>query len=312
MNKNDTFVKQLVVQSGIPRNQLASLSGLSNTYIRELENGIFTNIGREKLIALGIGLSLNLNQIDQLLNSFDRISLTTEDIPSFIAVIEKSKLTSAHIPIRDFFTMELCLIPNERIPGQHIVVSIRPTDMLKAKGNRSHTERNCVKQHPVYSDLVETIGHIRQENLKKNLANYDLDQYVCKRCLTDYLGNCQEMVERDWRIKHVENLISYLERYKRCNFYLTETCPTFIISQKIPPPSSNLPEWIMMCNLPSHQWEGLRSGQITGFITLNKGLVEAYAQEIKVLKNRVDTKLLDRSKLIAYLNDFIAKFKITD
>lgn len=311
-NKNQDFVKQLVAQNGLLRNQIAALSGLSGTYIRDLEKGTFTSIGRGKLIALGVALSLNLTIIDQLLHAYDRTALTVDDIPTFLKVAEKSKLSSAPIPIRDFFTMELLISPQEEIPGRHVVISIRPTDILKVEGHRSHTERHFVTQHTVYGELIETIGRTRQQNIKTILADHDLDQYVCKRCLVEYLANCEDPVERSWRVKHVDNLVFYLERYKRCNLYLIETCPAFTLFLKNPPSTSNIPERLVMLYLPIHQWEGIRSGQIAGFMTLNRGLIKTFKQELRTLENRVDQKLLDRTRLIAYLKDLTAKFRVND
>lgn len=310
--RNAEYVRELVGRAGMPRNQIAALSGLSNTYIRDLENGTFTSIGREKLIALGVALSIDLVRIDKLLNAFDRTALTTEDIPSFLAIAQKSKLTTAAIPIRDFYNMELLLIPHEAAPGRHVVISYRPTDVLKAEGHRSYSERAYAAQHQIYVDLVETIGRARQQRLITILADHNLDQYVCKHCLTEYLALCRDKTELGWRIRHLENAAAFLEKFETCNLYLTETCPSFVVFMKIPPPNSSGPTRLGFVNLPAHQFTGMRTGQIAGFITLNKGLIATYKQEIKILEGRIVESLLERSKMIAHLNDLIAKFRPAD
>jgi|GEM_PF-573152 len=303
--QNAVLIKNLIAQSGLPRNQVAALSGLSNAHIRELEKGALTNVGRDKLIALAVALSLDLKTIDQLLKAFDRTPLTEEDVPLFLGVAEKSKLSTVPISVRDMYTLELHIGTVEKAPGRHVLVSVRPTESFKEEGHRRYQERHMAKQHPVYEKLNEAIFRRRREAVLENASHYNFDQYICKSCLTEYLTMCQDQVEKSWRVRHILNTISYIDKIKRFNFYLTESCPSFIFVMKLPDLSAGESEQLILINLPSHLWKPSRSGLISGFITLNKELVNVFKREIEIVEGKVDENLADRGKLIRYLEELV-------
>ena len=83
-------LRALIASRGVPRNQIASLSGLTNTYIRDLENDVIQNVPRGNLIALAVALNLGLLEADELLRIFDRAQLTPTDVPAFLAVAGRS------------------------------------------------------------------------------------------------------------------------------------------------------------------------------------------------------------------------------
>ena len=308
--RNAELINHLIRQRGLPRNQVAALSGLSNAYIRELEKGNLTNVGRNKLIALGVALSLDLSTVDRLLNAFDRTPLTEEDITTFLSVAEKGQLSTSLIPLRDFYTMELLLGSLEKVPGRHVLISTRPTETFKDAGHRRYNERFVVEQHPVYEKLMEKIFDRRLRAVTNNLLHHRFDQYVCIRCLNDYLAFCTDPVERDWRIQHIRNTIEKLEKFQNCNLYLTESCPSFFVVLKQPKQPANTPEQVAIVNIPSHFWEASRSGLISGFMTLKKSLLDVFKLEVKTVENKVIDKYVERPKLINFLNDLIEKFQV--
>jgi transcriptional regulator with XRE-family HTH domain len=83
------YICKLLAQSPMPRNQVAALSGLTNTYIRDLERGIIANVGRDKLISLSVALNLDLIETDQMLKIFDRSPLSLDDIGIFLQTAER-------------------------------------------------------------------------------------------------------------------------------------------------------------------------------------------------------------------------------
>ena len=207
------YVRQLLSKSPMPRNQVAAISGLTNTYIRDLEKGIIANVARDKLISLSVALNLDLIETDQMLNIFDRAPLSEEDIPIFLQTSEKGHITSALLPVRDRYSLDLMMLSAERIPGRHIVVSSEPTVSLRAEGHRKYSERRLCTMHPIYGELVEAIGRERMKALEINLACHPTEQYICPQCLEDYIELCSDPVEKDWRVKHIENVIGFLLRF---------------------------------------------------------------------------------------------------
>ena len=55
--------------NGITLNELAKISGISNTYFNYIKAGKIKNPGREKIIAIAIGLNYSLEEIDKALSS---------------------------------------------------------------------------------------------------------------------------------------------------------------------------------------------------------------------------------------------------
>lgn len=302
------LIQRIIAQSGLPRNQIASLSGLSNAYIKELEQGRFVKVGREKLLAFGMALNLDLWQIDELLKDFDRTSLSKDDIQTIINLADQCSISSAMIPVRDLFTLDLYMLSAEKIPGTHTIISIRPTISLRSEGHRLYSERLLAQSHPVYGELVEAIGRERKNVLTRILSEYTVDQYLCRRCLEEYLSHSEDVKERFWRVKHVENLIDYVKRYENCRVFLTSVCPTFIVSFKTPDPKLDMSEKLLITYLPPHPYVDHRSGHLAGFITENNLFVQNFKQELELLQSKVLETYLNRDRLIDYLTGLSKRF----
>lgn len=299
------FIQKLLAQSPMPRNQVAVISGLSNTYIRDLEQGIIANVAREKLIALAVALNLDLGQTDQMLNIFDRAPLSRQDIPIFLATAEKGTITSALLPVRDRYSLDLMMLAAERLPGPHVVVSSEPTVCLRAPGHRLYSERRLAETHPIYGELVEAIGRERRQVIEKNLAQHPVEQYICKKCLEDYLLLCEDPVEKAWRVQHVQNVMACLERFANWKFLLTNSCPTFSFVLKTPDPATGESDKLLITRLAPHRFQGTRTGKLSGFTTDNQVIIQNFKDELRGLAGAVHRQYLDKNNLLDYLGSLI-------
>ncbi|MBU1276296.1 MAG: helix-turn-helix transcriptional regulator [Proteobacteria bacterium] len=300
------FIQELLAKSPMPRNQVAVISGLSNTYIRDLEQGIIANVAREKLIALAVALNLDLNETDQMLNIFDRAPLSRQDIPIFLQTAEKGTITSAMLPVRDRYSLDLMMLAAERLPGVHVVVSSEPTVCLRAQGHRLYSERRLSKMHPIYGELVEAIGDERRQVMDKNLAHHAVEQYICKKCLEDYLLLCEDPVEKQWRLKHLQNVLTSLDQYENWHFFLTNSCPTFSFVLKTPSPETRESEKLLITRLAPHRFQGMRTGKLTGFTTDNQVVIQNFKDELEGIRSAVHEQYLDRESLQDYLRSLMA------
>jgi transcriptional regulator with XRE-family HTH domain len=299
------FIQKLLAKSPMPRNQVAVISGLSNTYIRDLEQGIIANVAREKLIALAVALNLDLGETDKMLNIFDRAPLALQDIPIFLATAEKGTITSALLPVRDRYSLDLMMLAAERLPGHHVVVSSEPTVCLRAPGHRLHSERLLAKTHLIYGELVEAIGRERLKVMENNLEQHQVEQYICKKCLEDYLRLCEDPVEKAWRVQHVQNVLSCLDRFPKWKFLLTNSCPTFSFVLKTPDPATGESDKLLITRLAPHRFQGTRTGKLTGFTTDNQVIIQNFKEELRGLAGAVHQQYLDRSNLLDYLDILI-------
>ncbi len=300
------FIQKLLAQSPMPRNQVAVISGLSNTYIRDLEQGIIANVARDKLIALAVALNLDLSQTDQMLNIFDRAPLSLQDIPIFMHTAEKGTITSALLPVRDRYALDLMMLATERLPGPHVVVSSEPTVCLRAPGHRLYSERLLARTHPIYGELVEAIGRERRQVLENNLAQHPVEQYICKKCLEDYLLLCGDPIEKAWRVQHLQNVLDCLERFADWKFFLTNSCPTFSFVLKTPDPATGESDKLLITRLAPHRFQGTRTGKLTGFTTDNQVVIQNFKDELEGIRGAVHQAYLDRERLRGYLEGLIA------
>ena len=294
----------------MPRNQLSAISGLSNPYIRELEMGNISNVRREKLISLAVALNLDLNETDNMLNMFDRTGLTADDIPVFLNTTRERRITSALLPMRHIFTYELMSLSMEQIPGPHVVVIDCPTACLRPRGHRTYENQQLVRKHPLYAELLESIGMERRKSLVQNLAKYPVDLYICKICLEKYIHRGTTFEERDWRAKHIENMIGFLDSYDNFNVYLTNSCSYFIIAMKSPVKETKESAKLFYHGRIRHPFPLQdRHKRLFGFATDNKQVIKNFKEELETVKNRVEDGFADKKNVQSFLLDLVHTYR---
>jgi transcriptional regulator with XRE-family HTH domain len=305
-DKKGKYVSSLLEKSSCPRNQIASISGLSNAYIRLLEEGNITNVHREKLIRFAIALNLSLQEIDEMLTIFDRAKLSKDDIPFFLAASKRIKLSSIMHPLRDFFSIELMFLSAERLPGPLTSVNIRPMAAVRPNGYRKFADKHFVKSHHIYGDLIESIGAERNQALVMNLEKHPIEQYIHKESLEEYVRNCNSSEEKRWRKKHLELFLFHFKKYPNLKIYLFHLKPSFICSIKFHHNSKKYAEKIFFMGTRSDFFFGERSGLLAGFATDNQIIIENYKYDLDKLKNSIINQYLDRDKMMAYLKKLIS------
>lgn len=293
-------VLDLMKASKRPRNQIATVSGLTNTYIRDLERGHIANVPREKLIAFATALNLDLNEIDAMLAVFDRTGLTAGDIEIFIDTARRGEISGALLPVRDMFAYELIVLSSEMIPGSQIIVSDRPTICLLAHGHRSHSDRRLLTVHPIYGKLIEAIGNERRENFYRLLADHPVELYICKQCLEDYLVTGSDRRERQWRARHVAALAMTLEAYPNLRLFLTRMCTNFNFTLKLPAKPAASEKIFFSARAP-HDVQRDEQGRLTGFATENPIVIQNFKDELEAVRSAIIEEYRDADRLMAYV-----------
>jgi len=303
------YIVGLMDDNAATRNQIAAISGLSNPYIKELESGRIANVGREKLLSLAIALDLNLTEIDHMLTLFDRASLTSEDIATFIQASARCRISAALHPVHDSFTFDLMLLSAELIPGAHAIVSSRPASCLRSEGHRLYAEKTLVAAHPLYGDLITAINKERRQQLMLNLNRHPVENYVCLHCLQDYLRQCDDPLELKWRVQHIRNSINMISGYENFRFFITSECPSFIFVLRSPVRTDTAAETekLVITVLPPHRIQVRSSGLLAGFATDSKAVIQNFKKELQYIKKTVMSDYLQRPKLIAFLESLIKK-----
>jgi hypothetical protein len=300
------YVKKLIAGSPMPRNQVAAFSGLSNTYIRDLEAGNYSSVPREKLIFLAVSLNLNLRETDELLAVFDRRNLAPDDIPAFIGTCGRRRRSAALLPLRDGVPLDLALLSAERLSGPHLIVAPVPSYCLMAPGHRRHVERHDESLHPLHGELVEAISRARAENLRRQLERHPVRQFICRDCLLDYARNPEDAQDERFRKAHLENLVEALRDHPNFSLHLTAGCPTSAFTLKLVPPGGRAPESAAADKLiivfwPRHAGSRRKAGRLSGFTTDNPIFIQNFKDEIEGLERTVVPEYRDRGRLVSFL-----------
>lgn len=300
------YIRMLMDKTPATRNQIASISGLSNPYIKELEEGNIINVGREKLLALSIALDLSLTEIDDLLTVFERSKLSVGDIPLFLNTAERLRLSAAMHPINDSYALDLMFLAAEIERGPHIIVSTRPASCFRHENHRLYAEKPLVEAHPIYGDLVSAINRERRRRFLINLEANTAENYVCVHCLEDYIRRCDDEEERTWRLRHLQSVIEVIESYPNFKFFLTKECPSFLFVMKSASSSENDVGRLIITAFAQHRFTTKTSASLTGFATENKAVITNFRNELNFIRGSVLTEFKDRKRLSAHLRDLAA------
>jgi hypothetical protein len=302
------YVLELMERSKRPRNQIATISGLTNTYIRDLERGHIANVPRQKLIAFATALNLDLNQIDTMLAVFDRTGLTSIDIPTFIDTAKRGAISGALLPVRDMFAYELIVLSAEMISSSQLIVNDRPTMCLMARGHRSYSSRSLLSAHPIYSELIEAIGNERRDNFFGLLARHPVELYICKQCLEDYLLAGNDAEDRQWRCRHVSALLQALETYPNLRLFLTRMCTNFNFTLKLPVKNGATDKIFFSARAP-HEMQRDKQGRLTGFATENPIVIQNFKDELEAVRKTVIEDYSGANRQIDYLKTLLDSAK---
>jgi len=303
--KSAAFITETIKRNLIPLNQIATTSGLTNTYIRDLMKGNIANANRSKLIAFSTTVGLTLNETDDLLTVFDRAKLSLDDIPIFIETKKKRKASNAFYPVRDFFGYELLTLAAEQINGPKVLFSSRPSNALRPEGHRTYIDKNREGIHEIHNAVKEAIGKERKRNLDDQLSRYPMYHYIEKTCLEEYIDKHLEPAEREWRKKHIELLIEHIRQFDNYKLFLTKIPSAFTFFIKYAE-TMDMPERIFLTGCDISQYPGKVSGQIVGYFTGNLTILEQFNKEVDILKENVYEEFLERNKLISFLEGLIS------
>ena len=300
------YVKRLLESKPKPRNQVAAISGLSNTYIRELERGTFANVGRKKIISLAVALDLNLGETDDLLGLFDRPPLTSVDIPTFVDIANRAKISSALYPISSIVSQLILFSLVEKIPGRLSIVVDAPTGILCPPEYEIYLHGQTTVNALLYNDLVEAIMRKRMHCLSVLLNSHPAEQYICREVMDKYIKECTDTREKQWRVKHIENLLWYLRNYDNFNVYLTNVSPRFFFSLKSSVNKLEETDKLIFVGRQLGPLRQARPGRLTGFVTDNQIVIQNFTDELEFIKNHILEEYLSKEKIKAYLEDLIS------
>ncbi|MBT4287029.1 MAG: hypothetical protein HOD92_06795 [Deltaproteobacteria bacterium] len=307
--KRGNLIKSAIENSLIPRNQIAAMSGLTNTYILDLMQGKINNVNRYKLIAFAISANLNVPEIDEMLTVFDRAVLNKDDIGTILKSAKKIKFSSTIHPLREELSYEFMVYAAELFPAPTVFNLIHPTASLWVEGHRTYLGKDQNQGHALYSKIREAIGLERKNSFTNNLSKYVTEHFIYKGDLENYLLKCTDGQEMYYRIKHLEQILLYLDRYPNFKFYITNVYHafSFLLKEQLEPKEKS--GLVLFTGREYDSIIGKMAGHLSAFSTRNQLIVQNFIADIEPLKKGIIEELLDCKKLISYFEDLIDRAK---
>ena len=219
---------------GITLNELAKISGISNTYFNFIKSGKIKNPGREKIVAVAIGLNYSLEEIDKLLRHNDYKEVSEKDFDIFIASAKSRDITGFQ-PLYENINYPMYLLALDNLPGNKLVVNKKPSSTLESPEYLSYRDelRSRETTNPIYGKLKTAVLLERKKLLNKLLDKYQLKYLICDECLTSYIYRSKNSDKEKQFIKeHLSELIKYLD-HPNYHFNIIKQCPRLRFIMKI-------------------------------------------------------------------------------
>jgi hypothetical protein len=313
MSKKDfpcaRMVREFMNQSALPRNQIASMSGLTNTYLRDMEQGNATNVERRRIISLGVALSLKLEQIDYLLKAFDRTPLSDEDIPVFFDISKRMTVSRALHPLHSQIIYELWVNAVRRIPGNQISCLQAVASSLRSPGHSHFIFKKTGRYHPILPNLMEANREEKRKSLIHLVKHHKVEHFACRNCLEDYVLSFHEPQEKEFRIRHIASLSEFLKNNDNFYYYISDVCPSFQFNLKFPAEGEGQNDKVWYMGKLIRTGSSHMRGRLVGFATDNPTVVGAFKAEVEVVREGIVKHLFKKEKILDYLETLQAKAK---
>ena len=334
-------------KSGLNKNQVSKISGISNTFLTKIEqlerDGNRIDIRRQTLINLAVSLNLSIVEINDLLNDYNHYEVSTSDTPYFLSASERQNVTGI-LPLFSSLALEWFLIGMEKkvagTEGASLVYMLdQPSHLLKSPEHASYVHGNESNDRviPVYKDLVASACLHRKKLMTEALERGNLiSTYICCDCLENYIRRWQKYkgtgIEDKYKAflkQHFETFIKYIETYPdRYQVKLLNKC------QRIKYELLYLPELnkqgrdatkISKIFFHAHETNCSKSrvvlggiqdigfgqgfGNLIGFATDSKNITEFFhKQHLGLMENFTDLRFDTPEKVVAHLRALISEF----
>lgn len=342
-----TTIYNLIEKSGMNKNQVSKISGISNTYLSKIEQfeagGNRIKIKRKTLINIAISLNLSLLEINSLLKEYGHEELSISDSPAFLSASENQSVTGI-IPIFSSLVTGWFLIGIEKALSVTEGASMeyvldQPTNALKSSEHASFTGGSDFSNNkllPLHKDLIESACTYRRKLITQALDRGNcINTYICSNCFERYTLGWERykgthINEDKYKVllrEHLETLIKYIETYpdqyrlrflKKCPriryelFYAPIRNEKGVIENKISKVIFLGRE--SLCNADRKLWWnhnfgfGQGFGDLLGFATDVQNLMEFFhKQHVGLKEHFIDDRFDNPKKTTEYIKDLISK-----
>jgi transcriptional regulator with XRE-family HTH domain len=298
---------------GITLNELAKISGISNTYFNYIKAGKIKNPGREKIIAIAIGLNYSLEEIDKLLRHNDYKEVSDKDFDIFIASAKNRDITGFQ-PLYENINYPIYLLALDNLAGNKYVVNKKPSSTLESTEYLMFRDnlRSRGNTNPIYVELKRAIHLERKRLLDKLLENNEVHYLVCDQCLNSYISRSKNSSREKKFIKeHFEELARYMD-HSHYFFNIIMQCPRLRFIMKILPNSQNRKNKLIYTGYGEHRHtidkkeEKNPRDRLFGMATDSSKFLEHFRIEYEELeRNFIADEFSGKKKMQGYIKKII-------
>lgn len=268
----------------ITRNELANLTGLSNSYILALERGKITRVGRDKLISIGAAFNLPLDDINRLLLEYKSSPVTSDDVDSFLNVAHKRRIVGMQSVHRGL-NLYLLFISLEGLAGDLDIVTYRPLTIFEPPGYRTYFDNKLGFTNEVFLNLKARFIDERRKIMQDALTKYKITHFICKHCMAEYIKKADTTTkeEKEFIRQHLKTTIKYITQHNY-DLRLTNKCEAVLYEIKhVHDHDSRESNKIMFVGMTRHESD--MYGHFLGFVTDVKRIYSRLNSEFKSLKD---------------------------
>ncbi len=238
-----------LIQSGLSKNEIATITGISNSYLKLIEKGKVGKIGRDKILAVAmVALNLPLSETNEILKFYGWSEVDELDANLLMQAAERRSIKGLQ-NIHSLITFDLLILSMERLPGDTYLIYKTPHVAMMSHEYVFHIKRKYEKLYTsqddslyrIYSTLSDHFHHRRWHLFNYSLKNgYHINTLVCHKCMEDYIALGSKAEVKKHILKHIRETIQFVTRYPGLfNIKLIGMCPRLFVQMKELPSNSN-------------------------------------------------------------------------
>jgi hypothetical protein len=307
------IISERLKEIGMTVNQLSCLSGVKNSHLKQIIDGIIQNPGRNILIRIGLALSWGVEGINRLLKNYEQDGLAETDISYFIEAVGKRQIPSGFGAVHPGgFNFEIAVMSVEKMPGDIRLVTPIPHIVFREFEEyfSSDLVPGTQKKNHVYKEIRRFLFKERIRMFDENIKFHKIRHLICRDCFESYIRE-KGQTDADSAAKEFNSLFRTLA-HKNYDLKLAATCPCFKFHIREPNEHHKKPVVIFAGN-PKHPPSSRslnaseKAGALTGFVSDSEILYGSFAAEFERLHEFATDESSGKERLIKYIIALLEK-----
>jgi predicted XRE-type DNA-binding protein len=294
--KKDLLIEQLdewIRQSNMSKNQIASVAGMTVSYLNALGNRVIQRVDRKRIIALGCALNLQHEETNKLLKTFRLAEIDEEDVETFVEVARMRKLSQKLQPMYTDIHFNSLVLSVESMEGKLVTVNADPSDILKSSEqvlfDKPETEYDALTRKILLrlhqERNVELYRNSRSYQMEFFLFGPDLEGYITEG-YEKYKDHCLAARSVNYTVTHLVNTFQHLHNYPNYTLYIVGCRHPFRFELKFPEGKDRGQKGKLFFIAPDHDKQPTKDTTfLIGYGTEDEYLFRQFEEEYRKIKS---------------------------